>query len=193
MVAAGANHSCGLRTNGQAACWGLNTSGQASPPTGTFTSLSVSANASACGVRTNGTAVCWGSGQGSPPAGRFDSSAPADRTDAARLPSAGSSARGGDNEYGERTIPKYTSIAAGEAHGCGLLDEGHASAGGPGTLSFDTVGPRCWGSDAAGQSSPPQAAGVGLSSLGFAGIDAGGDTTCALDNLGAGSGPIVDC
>jgi hypothetical protein len=33
-VSAGGTHTCGMRANGAAACWGANGAGQASPPGG---------------------------------------------------------------------------------------------------------------------------------------------------------------
>ena len=33
-VSGGGDHTCGMRTDGTAACWGKNTSGEATPPPG---------------------------------------------------------------------------------------------------------------------------------------------------------------
>ena len=38
-VSTGADHSCGLRSNGSVECWGSNSSGQATPPAGSFTAV----------------------------------------------------------------------------------------------------------------------------------------------------------
>ncbi|HXE99954.1 MAG TPA: RCC1 domain-containing protein, partial [Solirubrobacterales bacterium] len=35
-VDAGGQHTCGIKTDGTVACWGLDTDGQATPPAGTF-------------------------------------------------------------------------------------------------------------------------------------------------------------
>jgi hypothetical protein len=40
-------------------CWGDNTYGHATPPSGTFTAISAGGNTT-CAVRTNGKLVCWG-------------------------------------------------------------------------------------------------------------------------------------
>ncbi len=84
-VAAGWRHTCGIRLeetddqgNATAAsntvmCWGSNTSGQASAPTGTFKALAAGREHT-CGIRTNGTVYCWGSnayGESTPPSGTF--------------------------------------------------------------------------------------------------------------------------
>ena len=72
-LTAGNGHTCGVRTNGTATCWGYNGHGQATAPTGTFTTLTAG-SLHTCGLRTNGTAVCWGNndgGQATSPAGTF--------------------------------------------------------------------------------------------------------------------------
>ena len=60
-ISTDAVHSCGLRRDGTAVCWGSNQHGKASPPPGEKF-LSVDAGAShSCGLRKDGAAVCWGS------------------------------------------------------------------------------------------------------------------------------------
>ena len=55
-------HSCGLRTDGTAICWGDNGSGQADAPEGDFRQISADLSHS-CGLRTDGVIVCWGSNE----------------------------------------------------------------------------------------------------------------------------------
>ena len=55
----GADHSCALRRDGSAVCWGSDRLGQASPPAVRFTALTA-AGARTCGVRSGGSVVCWG-------------------------------------------------------------------------------------------------------------------------------------
>src|SRR5207245_1849435 len=65
--------TCGVRSDGTVVCWGLNNSGQASPPADTFTALSAG-GVHACGVKSDGTVACWGfngNGQATPAAGPF--------------------------------------------------------------------------------------------------------------------------
>ena len=62
-LSAGFGHTCGLRTDGAVACWGLNDQGEASPPPGAFASVTVGDNFS-CGLRPNGAAECWGYNDG---------------------------------------------------------------------------------------------------------------------------------
>ena len=60
-VSRGTDHACALHTSGSIACWGANTHGQASPPTGSFTAIS-SGDKGSCAVRQgDGVVVCWGS------------------------------------------------------------------------------------------------------------------------------------
>ena len=71
-ISSGLNHTCALRQDGAAFCWGDDGYGQASVPWGeTFTAIS-SGRYHTCALRQDGAAVCWGHdgyGQASPPAG----------------------------------------------------------------------------------------------------------------------------
>ena len=58
-MSAGDAFTCGVKIDGTIACWGQNTWGEATPPAGTFTSVSAG-EAHACGVRIDGTIACWG-------------------------------------------------------------------------------------------------------------------------------------
>ena len=58
-VSAGGLHTCGVRTDGAAECWGDDYYGQATPPSGQFASVSAGLFHT-CGVRTDGAAECWG-------------------------------------------------------------------------------------------------------------------------------------
>ena len=102
---------CGLRRRGSflwaaqrlvgAVCWGANDDRQATPPGGSFTSVSTGLSHS-CGLRS-GLVVCWGSsffGQASPPAGSFSAvSAGADHSCGVR--SDGLVVCWGEDEFGE--------------------------------------------------------------------------------------------
>ena len=53
-------HTCGVRQSDSAVvCWGDNTRGQSSPPSGTFTSVSAGQYFT-CGVKTDHTIAYWG-------------------------------------------------------------------------------------------------------------------------------------
>ena len=58
-VSAGYWHSCGMRTDNTAVCWGYNEESRADAPSGTFITVSAGYSHS-CGIRTDNTAVCWG-------------------------------------------------------------------------------------------------------------------------------------
>ena len=67
-VSAGVNHTCAIKTDGSAACWGYSIFGQTMPtesPQGVAANdkfLAVSAGMHhSCGIKTDNTAACWGS------------------------------------------------------------------------------------------------------------------------------------
>ena len=62
-ISSGRRHSCGLRDNGTAVCWGKDWEGQASEPKETFSAISAFGRYS-CGARTRGGVECWGEAQG---------------------------------------------------------------------------------------------------------------------------------
>lgn len=52
-------HACALRTSGELACWGDDSSGKTSPPPGVFTSLDL-ARSYGCATNVDGNLTCWG-------------------------------------------------------------------------------------------------------------------------------------
>ena len=50
---------CGITASDTITCWGLDTEGQLTPPSGTFSQVDVGLDHS-CGVRPDGTLECWG-------------------------------------------------------------------------------------------------------------------------------------
>ena len=58
-IAAGGDHTCGIRAGGTLWCWGDNTYGEASPPGGVFSSVAVG-DSFACGIRPSARVECWG-------------------------------------------------------------------------------------------------------------------------------------
>ena len=77
QISSNAYQSCGVREDGTLACWGAGEPaddpkellcdkelnyGQATPPSGTFSQVSVGSS-HVCAVRTDGTLACWGAGK----------------------------------------------------------------------------------------------------------------------------------
>ncbi len=71
-ISTGWVHTCGLRQDGTAVCWGSNQHGKSSPPPGERFRAISSGTGHTCALRLNGTPVCWGDdayGRASPPEG----------------------------------------------------------------------------------------------------------------------------
>ena len=65
-IDSGIAHTCALREDGSAVCWGSDLDGGASPPNGRFTAIS-SGSFHTCALREDGSAVCWRSVTGQRP------------------------------------------------------------------------------------------------------------------------------
>ncbi len=161
QVAAGSSHSCALRSDQEILCWGDNTYGQTTAPTGTFTQISAGGDHT-CGLRTSGVIHCWGkdtSGQSNAPTGTFTQVA-AGNSHTCAVRTNQTVACWGSATDGKTTAPTgtFTQVAAGFEHSCGLT-------------TAQTV--TCWGGTAYySQTDAP--AGT------FTSIDADGYHTCAI-------------
>ena len=174
VLSSGIDHTCGLRADGAAVCWGSDRYGQATPPADQrFVSIS-SGEAHTCGLHADGAAVCWGGkgeadrGQATPPAGqRFVSiSSGMAHTCGLRADGAAVCWGGKGEDHGQTTPPagqRFVSISSGSAHTCGLRADGAAV---------------CWGYDAYGQATPP-------ADQRFVSISSGSYHTCGLRADGA--------
>ena len=169
QVSAGAEHTCGVRADRRAVCWGLNDNGQARPPLGDFHQISAGFSHT-CGVKTNGKVVCWGSGsfgKAMPPVGTFQQVSAGDfhtcgvKTD-------GSAVCWGTNHdpfgkyLGQATPPtgRFLQVDAGLSHTCGVKADG---------------GVVCWGLDNEGQATPPTGT--------FEYVDTGWWETCGVNTV----------
>ena len=190
-IATGDKHTCALRENGEAVCWGRNDD-RIAPPAGSFVAITAGYSHT-CALRENGAAVCWGGGN--PPAGsfiaisaacglresgsavcweysvdRFDPptgafvAVSADDAHACALREDGAAECWGSNSSGQSSPPggTFVAISAGAGHTCALRESGMAE---------------CWGSYRSGQSNPPDGT--------FIAISAGAGHTCALREDGA--------
>ena len=60
VISAGGPHSCAIKADGTVVCWGRSAEGQATPPAGTFTQVSLGGFLhDACALRADHTAACW--------------------------------------------------------------------------------------------------------------------------------------
>ena len=157
-------HTCGVRESGEIECWGNNEGwitnypeeggeyvwyGQATPPAGSFSTVSAGGYHT-CAIReSDGTIECWGANHAFPfptgatdaPAGSFSAvSAGVFRTCGLRSDSAIQC--WGHNNYGENDAPagSFTAVSAGLWHTCGLHADGAIE---------------CWGSNEYGQTDAP--------------------------------------
>ncbi len=74
IISAGGSHTCAIKSDGTAACWGDNSKTQASPPEDVAFSQISAGYEHTCGVRTDGRVMCWGDGSlgdTTPPSGNF--------------------------------------------------------------------------------------------------------------------------
>jgi len=164
-VSAGGRHTCGVKTDGSLACWGLDDYGQATPPAGQFTQVSAGF-LHTCGVKTDGSLACWGrndSGQATPPTGQF-TQVSAGQYHACGVRRDGTLACWGRNGNGEATPPAgpFSQVSAGAGHTCGAKRDG--------TLA-------CWGSNRVGEVTPPAGP--------FTQVSAGFFRTCGVKGDGS--------
>ena len=171
-VDVGGLHSCQVESDGSVACWGADDYGQATPPPGTFLSVSAG-DLHTCGVRTDGSVACWGldlRGQASPPDGTFLAVAAGDRHSCGLRPDGSVQCWGGHHpaDYGPDstlTTPpegEFVAIDAGARHTCAVT---------AGSLL------RCWGWNNFGRLPPP----VGS----YAAVSTGSWHTCAVRTDGS--------
>lgn len=177
-------HSCAIASNGTVDCWGDDTAGQSSAPSGTFKAVATGAMHS-CALRTDGTVACWGSdakGQTGDGGAAFGNqviglSAGGDLTCA--LSTDGSLACRGEDSAGQATPPagEYIAVSAGGPYACAVGGDGRLycwgdatngrTAAPAGTFLSVSAGPdhacavrtdgtvACWGADSVGQATPP--------------------------------------
>ena len=172
-VSAGWNHTCGIRMDGNIACWGSNEHywtgayfGQATPPPGTFRTVSAGLHHT-CGLLTDGTVTCWGDntyGQSTPPARTFQSVSAGEYHSCGVLTDATVTCWGSDENFsgdGAKFVPMpsgtFQSVHAGGNHTCALQTNG--------TIA-------CWGWNIWNRATAPS----GI----FTSMDTGSDHSCGV-------------
>ena len=142
-ISAGGFHSCAIRADNTAVCWGDNRFGKADAPPGQYTAIAAG-GAHTCGIRTDNTAVCWGanvSGRADAPAGQF-TSITAGSGHSCAIRTDNTAVCWGYNWLGKADAPpgQYTSISAGTFHSCAIRTDNTAV---------------CWGANESGQTDAP--------------------------------------
>ena len=182
QLSAGGEHSCAIREDGAAVCWGLNESGQADPLSAAgvnantrFLSLSAG-DFHTCGIKADNTAACWGfdgGGQASPRGADADArflSLSAGHLHTCGIRADNTAACWGDNGNGQsdptsaagvNANAKFLALTAGAFHTCGIRADSSAV---------------CWGFDGNGQASPRGAD----ADARFLSLSAGSFHTCGI-------------
>lgn len=119
-IAAGSAYACGVQQGAALACWGNNSGGRATPPSGKYTSVAAGTSG-ACALDEAGEIHCWGTIYGTPPTGPFVGLAVGYDHACARR-NDGSVACFGKNGSGQTTVPAgtYVQVVANVYRTCAL-------------------------------------------------------------------------
>jgi hypothetical protein len=145
-ISAGNSFACGIRTTGQATCWGKTVEGNTKPPLGTFTQVAVAKYTYvACGIKTTGQLTCWGTTYSAidhPPSGTFTQVALGGTLLACGIRTTGQATCWGDTYTGSVKPPSgtFTQVSDGTIFVCGIKTTGQTT---------------CWGYTGGGDTHPP--------------------------------------
>ena len=182
-VAGGGWHACGLRTDATVTCWGLNEVGKGEPmwwalsdhlpayywsgtgyaPAERFTAISVGGG-HACGIRFGGTLTCWGyNGRGQVDMPDEDWGDPSETIPCWGVPREERFPCATYGDVGQANAPtgRFSAVAAGGWHSCGIRFDGTAT---------------CWG----GRSGVGYRLQVDAPGGQFSAITTGGNLSCGL-------------
>ena len=160
--------ACGIRVDQSIDCWGRNWYGEASPPEGTFTDVSVGA-ANACAIRTNGEIACWGRnwyGEASPPEGSFTEIA-VGVSQSCAIRTNGEIACWDDRYDDEPPEGTFTGVSVGAGNACAIRTNGEIA---------------CWGRSWYGDN---QVLGTDVLEGSFTDVVVGRDHACAIRTNGS--------
>lgn len=143
MLAVGRAHSCGLRRNGTASCWGDGSDGQRQVPAAPLALIEAYADQS-CAIDGDNRVQCWGGGEGQNPVpmpDRVRDIAIGERNGCA-VRVDGTLACWGWNGNDQSTPPpgRFRAVSTALNHSCAVGADARVS---------------CWGYNADGQSTPP--------------------------------------
>ena len=134
-MVSGLDHSCGLRADGNAVCWGEDWYGQSSGPVGLFTAVSLFGRSS-CGARPQGGIECWG--EWTPPqseqlakSSEIYASLAAGKSHLCALKGDGevecwTDDYGADDGLDRAPVGEFLMLDAGHSHTCGVQADGSA-------------------------------------------------------------------
>ena len=125
-------HTCGLRADGSAVCWGDDRAAQSDPPPDEQFAAISAGGLHTCALREDGSPLCWGAntkGQSSPPAGTLFASISAGWEHTCALTHDGNPVCWGDDSNGQATpvvlrSGHYTAISSGWLSTCALRNDG---------------------------------------------------------------------
>lgn len=161
------NHTCGIKSDGSAWCWGTGGDGRLGDGSGSNQSTPVEVSGGAtwiavsaggnhsCGIKIDGTAWCWGAGDN----GRLGNGGTSDQLTPVAV-SGGAS---------------WTAISVGYRHSCGIQDDGSAWCWGYGAFG-------CLGNGGTSEQLVPVAVSGGAT---WIAIGAGGSHSCGIQDDGS--------
>ncbi|HWV37948.1 MAG TPA: hypothetical protein VN033_05670 [Vulgatibacter sp.] len=171
-VSAGARHTCGVRSDGSAVCWGSTADGRSNVPSG-IRLLSIAAGGRhTCGLRTDRRVQCWGHDgdrQARPPNLDAFQAISAGEAHTCGVRRSGRDMECWGNDGSNRSSPPWFGVdwravvSAGGRHTCAINDNDRAE---------------CWGSSSNNQTRIPNNLGR------IVDITAGDDHTCAVQQSG---------